>query len=484
MNYLVKALATSPQVLRTIIVYGVVAILSLLIGRSASSDFQLIGVIALAGIVAAAFKFYRVTFLSIMFYMIIEGYIRRTYISSPAFILLKDFFLLLIYLRILLPALKLDALREIFPQHPAIRPLIALLVWGLLQVFNPASHVLVGLVGFKVWFFYLPLFFFSPLLLRDLKETKQFLFFLALTAIPVAAYGLYQIQTNAILSDLSPELAMSPDGTIMQRPRSTFYSTGPFQMYSHALLLFGTMLAFLNFKRKQQILICAAIFSATGALMISLARTAWIAVAFQVPIFLLMSGKVRFKNLFKIVAGSALLVTLLFYLFPTVQRYFLMRVETMSVNPYGVVVEDRGMSQLRHSVIYGLKGGVLFGHGLGTASPAARYIPSTYERPDAPGEGGLFKCLFEVGLIGFLCFAAFFFAILRETWREYRRSPPGEARTMLSLLFVYQLGYVFWFVKAPAFDEMFSASLFWLLSGAIFILRRRAPAAPAAAVRP
>src|SRR4029077_4485641 len=95
--------------------------------------------------------------------------------------------------------------------RPPFRVFLSLFFWlGVLQVFNQNSpSIWYGLLGFKVYFYYVPLLFIGYALIRNDEELGKFLALNALLAIVVSVVGILQsIWGNSFLnpSQLAPEL--------------------------------------------------------------------------------------------------------------------------------------------------------------------------------------------------------------------------------------------------------------------------------------
>lgn len=139
------------------------------------------------------------------------------------------------------------------PVRPAFFfPFMLLFGWSLLEVLNPNSPSLwYGLLGLKLYFGYVPLFFLGYALLRNEKDLRRFLLINFSIAGLIAALGTAQgISGQALLapSDLAPDIRAL--GTLVReapithetfiRPTSVFVSDGRFSSY----LLFAWILGF------------------------------------------------------------------------------------------------------------------------------------------------------------------------------------------------------------------------------------------------
>jgi hypothetical protein len=152
-------------------------------------------VVALAGCAAAfwAVRRWRVAVQLIMVLLILEGAIRK-WVAPGAQDLVyfaKDVLLLGVYAGFFR---DLPRLRSRLPRQPILYAVLAFgALFGLLEVFNPAlPNVLVGIFGFKAYFFYVPLIFVLPAAFRSDLELHLFLWRYCLLAIPVGLLGVAQ----------------------------------------------------------------------------------------------------------------------------------------------------------------------------------------------------------------------------------------------------------------------------------------------------
>ena len=139
-------------------------------------------------------------------------------------------------------------------REQTFRPLflfpLALFVWlAAAQVFNPNSpSVLYGILGFKLYFCYIPLMFVGYAFVRNEEDLRKFLVNNAILAAVISLLGIVQaIQGNSFLNPahLAPELEelgnlykTSPlTGQLVSLPDSVFVSAGRYGLY----LIFATI---------------------------------------------------------------------------------------------------------------------------------------------------------------------------------------------------------------------------------------------------
>ncbi len=461
--------------LKPVILYLLTAAFSVVFGWALIENPKVfVLLIAIVG-TAVVFKFHRAAVIGVIVWLLIEGYIRRKIAPNIALVFFKDAVLAIIYFKIFLFAVKNRSLKTVIKPHEANIWILMLLLWGIAEVFNPHSHYLYGLLGLKVWFFYMPLFYIIPTIFPDLKSFKKILILIGLSAIPICTYAILQVKLGWLENDPYTSVMIASDGSIMHKPNATFYYSGNFATYSHLAMMLNMALILCqraSGNKKYNLLFYAALAFSMVGVATSAARTAWLIIVLQVPVLFMMLGKIRPKDVVSVTTAAVILILLMFKAFPVTKRYFMQRLSTVTVDPYGVVVEKRGWPQLKNSFVGGLKESPLIGHGIGTASTASRFLRNI--APELPnyGEGGLYKTLFELGLIGFVFFMGVLFNIYKQTLKVFKTAATQEQRILAATIFVIQLGYIIWYIKAPVFDEFLSAIMFWTLAGISFVKSR------------
>ena len=95
--------------------------------------------------------------------------------------------------------------------RPPFRLFLFVFLWlGMVQIFNSNSpNILYGLMGAKIYFFYVPLMFVSYALIRNDEDLRKFLVVNAVLAAVISALGITQaILGNSFLNPttLAPDL--------------------------------------------------------------------------------------------------------------------------------------------------------------------------------------------------------------------------------------------------------------------------------------
>jgi hypothetical protein len=156
--------------------------------------------IMLAGGAAAVWSFrrWRTALQLALVLMIFEGAIRKWIVPGAQDLIYfaKDVLLLGVYAGFLRDRARL---RVRYPALPVLYGVLAAtILLGLLQIFNPAlPNFLVGVSGFKAYFFYVPLLFVVPAAFPSDAALYRFLKRYALIAIPVGLLAMAQFFSPA-----------------------------------------------------------------------------------------------------------------------------------------------------------------------------------------------------------------------------------------------------------------------------------------------
>jgi hypothetical protein len=213
-------------------------------GTIAQGDTRVIEFAALGfagcGAALAILRNWRTGFYCFLGWLLFEDFARKFMNNGLALFFGKDLLALLTYLS-LYAAIRRG--REKTFRPPFLLPL-AIFVWlGAIQIFNSNSpSILYGLLGFKVYFYYIPLLWVGYALIRNDEELRKFLVANSAIAMVIALVGIAQaILGNSFLNPrvLDPNLARLGDldkytpigGHVFNLPASVFVSAGRFGGY-------------------------------------------------------------------------------------------------------------------------------------------------------------------------------------------------------------------------------------------------------------
>lgn len=211
--------------------------------KIADDDFRTLayGALIFAGCVVAAtaLRNWRTGFYMFLVWLMFEDLVRKYMNNELVLFFGKDILLGLVYLSFF------NAVREGREKmfRPPFLPFLSLFVWlGFLQVFNQNSpSIWYGLLGIKLYFYYVPLLFVGYSLVRNDEELKKFLTANVLLAISICIVGIMQsILGNSFLNprNLAPELELlgnlqksTAAGQTFNLPDSVFVSSGRYAQY-------------------------------------------------------------------------------------------------------------------------------------------------------------------------------------------------------------------------------------------------------------
>jgi len=223
-------------------------------GLVIARDMTSLGLVAIAfaisALVVAILNDWRKGLYFFLTWLLFEDFARKYLGNNMAIYFAKDFLLLVVYLSFFAAYRR----KEVTGFRPPFLVPVILFVWfGVIQVFNPGStHIVYGLLGLKLFFYYVPLVFVGYALINSEIELRRFFFVnLALAAI-IGGLGIAQaILGHTFLNpgnpaeeirELSTLYRAAPiSGARFYRPASVFVSTrrfGDFLLVSW-LLVFG-----------------------------------------------------------------------------------------------------------------------------------------------------------------------------------------------------------------------------------------------------
>ena len=105
-------------------------------------------------------------------WLLFEDFARKFLGNNMAIYFAKDFFALTVYISFMAAVRRKEVV--IF-RPPFLVPVLVFVWFGAMQVFNPAStHIMYGLMGFKIFFYYIPLVFVGYALLNSEAELRKF----------------------------------------------------------------------------------------------------------------------------------------------------------------------------------------------------------------------------------------------------------------------------------------------------------------------
>jgi hypothetical protein len=398
----------------------------------------------------------------------------------------------------------------------AFRPLFlfpfALFVWlAAAQVFNPNSpSILYGLLGFKLYFCYVPLMFVGYALVRVEDDLRKFLVVNAFLAGVISLLGIIQaILGNSFLNPahLAPELEelgnlykVSPlTGHIVSLPDSVFVSSGRYGLYLIFVTIFmvgaaGYLVLYTERSRKLIFVVIALVGGAVlfsggrGPVMYVIGSTLVMAVG------LLWGAPWRHGQAhrsLKAVRRSLTMATLglafVMFVFPEeAGSRIALYAETLLPSSSAYEVSARTWDYPMANFLDAFnKPNWLLGNGTGLASLGTQYVSKLIgQRPPNIGvEEGYGSMIVEMGIIAPFLWLLWTGALVYHCWkivarlRGTRFFPIGFAIWWYTFLLLFPLTYG----GLTAYQNYINNAYMWLLVGVLYRLPELLLAAPSVA---
>jgi hypothetical protein len=379
-------------------------------------------------------------------------------------------------------------------------PLVAFFLWATMEAFNfQTPSPLYGLLGLKLYFYYVPLMFVGYALVRTEFELRRFLVFNLAIAGVVALLGAVQaiwgqsLLNPAVLDENLQELGdlsrVTPiSGLIFNRPTSVFVSDGRFGAYLILMLILS--LSAMGYFIQRKWVWSKIVYIAFGlifvATLLSGVRTALIFGAITTVIMLTAIyrgskfGLDQLRRIFRtmrrlLLLGAVGVVCLVFFFPKALGSRWAFYTETLTPNSRGSELHNRLWDYpLINLEIATSSTDSLLGRGLGTASLGTQYVTRFLHAP-APGlavENGYGQMLLEMGIPGLLLWMIFSSAIVFSCWsvvKRLRHTPLyaiGFGIFWYTVLVLFPLTYV----GLSTYQNYLVTAFLWILIGILFRL--------------
>jgi hypothetical protein len=464
-----------------------------------------------AAIVIAILNNWRNGLYFFLTWLLFEDFARKYLGNNMAIYFAKDVLVAVVYLSFFL-AYRRKAINSFRP--PFLVPLLLFVWFGAMQVFNPASTSLMyGVLGMKLFFYYVPLLFVGYALLNSEAELRHFFFLNMILALIIISLGIAQsilghtfLNPQIVAEDireLSGLYRMSPvTGLIMYRPTSVFVSTGRYGNFLLVawLLVFGFS-GYLLLRRKRGRALAFILLAATvAALALCASRgvVLWSAGSAIVGVFAFIWGApwrqrevLRvLRTLQRAALGTALGIGLLFFIFPDA---LLSRVAfyTETLTP-GTSTSDLQNRTWDYPLMNFLGAFSYerwpYGYGIGTTSLGVQYVARIFgAKPPIIGvESGFGTLILEMGIGGLVLWFVMGLAILFSAWRVVKklRGTPWFPLAFVIFWYAGLLLFPITFNGMQAYEDFVLNAYLWLLLGILFRLPTLAVSAQFAATAP
>jgi len=408
--------------------------------------------------------------------LVFEGAIRKWLLpgSQDLVYFAKDVFFLGSYLGFLQAR---ERLRLRYPQAPVLYAGLALgAAVGLFEVFNPRlPNFLVGLLGFKAYFLYVPLLFVVPAVFPDDLALARFLKRYVLLAFPVGLLSIAQffsppgsvLNTYAQATDLSSISTFGSSKFV--RTTGTFsYISGYTSFLLAMTILLLMILTATRWRFKRNLAVYAALGTTMLGMLMSGSRGPIFLLALVFPLYwwlAVVREKQSGKTFVRLLLGLGLLAAGLSSAGEEAVTAFSQRASASED------VSSRFTSPFTSPVDMLPYAGPL-GYGIGSTHQAATavtkgIVPYSWLGNAAPeSESG--RVMLELGPVGFLLVYAVRLALALFTFRQALRLRTSFHRAVAIsalLFFLIQIpgGVVF---------EVTAGVYYWFLAGLVFLAVR------------
>ena len=446
-------------------------------------------------------------------WLLFEDLVRKYMGNNMALFFGKDVLALLTYIS-LFAAVRAGREKSFRPKFVLF---LAIFMWlGLIQVFNQNSpSVLYGFLGFKIYFFYVPMMYVGYALIRNDEDLRKFVVVNAVLAGVISILGIIQaVVGHTFLNPpvLAPELRdlgeldrYSPlTNQILSLPTAVFVSSGRFANYLilATILMIGSLGYLLLSTRRSRKLVFAVTAIVVGALVFSGSRGAIVygaASALIMAVGFLWGAPWRWRQAHRLVksirrtlVGAALGLAVVFLIFPTEigSRIAFYR-ETLSPGSSAYEVNNRVWDYPISNLTLALTNpNWIVGNGTGLASLGAQYVAKfLHERPPQMWvEEGYGQLIIEMGIIAPFLWILWTAALLYYMWHALLRLRQTRVFPFAFGIFWYSflLLYPFTYGGIAGYQNYVSNAYFWLLVGIFFALPEvlATPVVPAVGLGP
>jgi hypothetical protein len=436
-------------------------------------------------------------FYMFLIWLLLEDLIRKFMGNNMAIYFAKDFLVGVAYVSFLI-AMRRQAVKLFRP--PFLVALNLFILIGVVQMFNPNSPSFVyGLLGMKLYFYYMPLMFLGYAIIETEEDLRRFLVVNTGLAGIIALLGI--IQSIVGLTFLNPQV-LAPDlevlgnltrrapisGILVPRPTSVFVSDGRFASYMVLMFIMGAGAAgyLLMRTRKGRLVVFLSIaLSAVGGVM-SGSRGAFLYIAGSAVVMstaMVWGAPWRFREghrLIRVIQRGALLTAvgliLVLLIYPeAIKARWALYSETLSPDSASYELGFRVWQYPVNNLMAAFDDPHwVMGHGIGAASLGVQYVTRILgvPPPEVGVESGFGVLILELGVLGLLLWIVWTTKVILASWSVVRRlkETPYFPVAFAILLFTFVLLFLDTFGGFQAYENYINNAYLWLLLGILFRL--------------
>jgi hypothetical protein len=443
-------------------------------------------------------------------WLLFEDFARKFLGNNMAIYFAKDFLALVVFISFMAAYRR----KEVTSFRPPFLVPVLLFVWfGLMQVFNPAStSIWYGLMGFKIFFYYIPLVFLGYALINSEAQLRRFFTVNMVLALIIISLGIAQsILGPSFLNPATPAedlrllsglYRVTDSGVSAYRPTSVFVSTGRyanFIMVAWLLILGFSGYLLLRQKRGRALAFITIAVTAAGAfLTASRGSFLWAiinALATSGAFFWgapWREGEAlrALRAVQRVGLGVGLGIVLLFYVYPDalLSRLTIYQ-ETLMPNSPKSELTHRGWDYpVQNFLVTFNYERWPYGYGIGTTALGGQYVARFFNaKPTVVGvESGFGTLVLEMGIGGLVLWIAMGVAILFSAWGVVKKLKGTPWFPLAFVIYWYAFFLLFpaTFGGIQPYEDFLLNAYFWLLLGVLFRLPTIALSAQFAASAP
>jgi hypothetical protein len=431
-------------------------------------------------------------------WILFEDFVRKYLGNNMAIYFAKDGLVLLLYLSFF-RARRTNTVERFRPSF--LVPLLCFFFLGIMQVFNPSStSIFYGLMGMKLYFFYVPLLFVGYYFVDGERRLRDFFLLNSVLILVVVGLGLAQsiightflnptvIQED--IRDLSTTYRASPiSGLVAYRPTSVFVSAGRFQnfqMVSWILTLgYGGFLILRSRRGRLLAFTCIGVLAASTLMTASRGVLLWNFVgALFIAAGFLWGAPWRNREGIRVVRTIqraalfiGIAVVMLMVLFPEqLSSRLAIYSETLDpTSPASELYSRTGNYPLQNLLLTFEYPRWPYGYGIGTTSLGVQYVARImHAAPMRIGvENGYGQLILELGILGLLLWIVLAAGISLSAWRAAKSLKGSPWFPIAFAIFWYALLLAFpiSFYGFISYQDFIMNAYFWLLLGILFRLQ-------------
>jgi hypothetical protein len=430
-------------------------------------------------------------------WLLFEDFARKFLGNDMAIYFGKDFLVTIVYIAFFIAWRD----KKVATFRLPFRVPVLLFVWfGVMQVFNPGStSVWYGLMGFKIFFLYVPLVFVGYALLETEQDVRRFFFINLALIFSIVSLGIaqsivgprflnpeHQADDLKLLSGL---YRVSPiTGLIAYRPTSVFVSAGryaDFTLVAWLLVLGFSGYLLLRYKKGRNFAFATVVVTASGAfLTASRGAVMWTIINGSATLVAFIWGAPwrerealrSFRVVQRALVAVVLGIVLLSITFPDA---FLSRLaiyqETLDPSSAASELGNRTWDY----PLQNFMGAFNYprwpvGYGIGTTALGGQYVARFFHvvPPVIGVESGFGTLVVEMGIAGLIFWLVMAFAILFAAWRVVKKLRGSPFFPVGFVIFWYALVLLLplTFAGMQPYEDFLLNAYFWLLLGILFRL--------------